>query len=191
MKKKRCETAFLKSKKELDKLTQLNKDQYIDLYYGDASHFSLVPNIPYAWQVKGEPVLLPAIRGKSVSVFGLMNPLGDLVFDVFESTINSEKMIVLFDKFVKNITKKTIVVLDNSSLHTSKKFKEKIKEWRELDLLIYFIPPYSPELNLIETLWRFVKYKWLKFEAYTSFENLKLNLNDVLNGFGTKCIINF
>ncbi len=55
----------------------------------------------------------------------------------------------------------------------------------------YFIPPYSPELNLIEILWRFVKYKWLKFEAYTSFENLKLNLNDVLNGFGTKCIINF
>ncbi len=65
-----------------------------------------------------------------------MNTLGNLVFDIFETTINSEKMIVFFDKFVENITKKTVVVLDNSSLHTSKKFKEKIKEWEELDLLI-------------------------------------------------------
>jgi hypothetical protein len=106
LKKKRCETAFLNSKEELEELTQLNKSQYIDLYYGDASHFSLVPNIPYAWQAKDEPILLPAIRGKSMSVFGLMNTLGDLVFDVLESTITSEKLIVFFDKFVENITKK-------------------------------------------------------------------------------------
>lgn len=191
MTKKRCETAFLKSKNELKSLTQLNKDQYIDLYFGDGSHFSLVPNVPYAWQTKDNPILLPAIRGKSLSVFGLMNTLGNLVFDVYESTLNSDKLIVFFDKFVEKITKKTVVVLDNSSLHTSKKFKEKIKEWEELDLFIYFIPPYSPELNLIEILWRFVKYKWLKFEAYSSFENLKSNLNDILDGFGTKCIINF
>ncbi len=92
----------------MDKLSQLNQEQYIDLYYGDASHFSLVPNVPYAWQAEGEPILLPAIRGKSVSVFGLMNTLGNLVFDIFETTINSEKMIVFFDKFVENITKKQL-----------------------------------------------------------------------------------
>jgi transposase len=161
------------------------------LYYGDASHFSLIPNVPYAWQLKNEPILLPSIRGKSLSVFGLVNTFGDLVFDVFESTVNSEILITFFDKFVQKIIKKTVVVLDNSSLHTSKKFKEKIKQWQELDLLIYFIPPYCPELNKIEILWRFIKYKWLKFEAYTSFENLKINLNEVLNNFGTKYIINY
>ncbi|WP_336718131.1 IS630 family transposase [Chryseobacterium mucoviscidosis] len=191
MKKKRCKLTFSKAQKEIEELSKLNADQYIDMYYGDASHFGLVPNVPYAWQSKDDPVLLPSIRGKSTSVFGLMNTLGDLVYDFFDKTINSEMLIVFFDRFAQTIVKKTVVVLDNSSLHTSKKFKEKIKEWKELDLLIYFIPPYSPELNKIEILWRFVKYKWLKFDAYISFENLKASLKNVLDNFGKKCIINF
>ncbi len=65
MKKKRCESAFLNSKKELDKLSQLNQEQYIDLYYGDASHFSLVPNVPYAWQAEGEPIYCLQFGGKA------------------------------------------------------------------------------------------------------------------------------
>ncbi len=191
MKKKRNEIAFNKSKNELNNLSKLNENEYIDLYYGDASHFNLVPNIPYAWQAPNEAILLPSFRGKSTSVFGLMNTSGKLFYDFFDTTINAESLIAFFDKFVENIVKKTIVVLDNSSLHTCKKFKAKIQEWEQLDLIIYFIPPYSPELNKIEILWRFVKYDCLPFDSYTCFDNLKSNIKEVLDGFGTKCIINF
>lgn len=120
-----------------------------------------------------------------------MSTAGELMYDFFDQTLNSEKLIAFFDKFVQKTVKKTVVILDNSSLHTSKKFKEKMREWKEQDLLFYFIPPYSPELNKIEILWKFVKYKWLRFEAYSSFDNLKSNLKEVLDGFGKKCIINF
>ncbi len=147
--------------------------------------------MPYAWQSKDEPVLLPSSRGKSTSVFGLMSTLGTLIYDFYDQAVNSEKMIAFFDNFVNGIIKRTVVVLDNSSLHTSKKFREKLKEWEALDLIIYYLPPYSPELNKIEILWRFIKYQWLKPEAYSSFENLKTNLKNVLDCFGTKCIINF
>lgn len=191
LKAKRCPIAFLKAQREITLLSQLNDNQFIDLYYGDASHFGLVPNVPYAWQTKENPILLPSNYGKSTSVFSLMNTLGSLVYDFFDHIINSQHLITFFDKFAQNIVKKTVVILDNSPLHTSKKFKEKIKEWEELDLFIYFIPPYSPELNKIEILWRLVKYKWLKCDAYTSFEKLKTNLREVLDSFGTKCIINF
>lgn len=34
-----------------------------------------------------------------------------------------------------------------------------------------------------------IRYEWLKFDAYTSFDNLKANIKDLLDGFGTKCII--
>jgi len=100
-------------------------------------------------------------------------------------------MIEFLDEFSKNITKKTIVILDNASIHKSKIFFNKIKEWEKIGLIIYFIPPYSPELNLIEILWRFIKYRWLSFEAYTSFAALKKHLNDILEGFGNKYVINF
>jgi hypothetical protein len=45
---------------------------YIDLYFGDQSHFGLTPNVPYAWQTTEKPILLPAAKGKYQNVVGLM-----------------------------------------------------------------------------------------------------------------------
>jgi transposase len=191
LKAKRCPIAFAKSKQDMASLALLEKQQYLDLYYDDASHFSLVPNVPYAWQLKEAPILLPAVRGESTSVFGLMSTTGKLVYEMFDKTLHSDLLIAFFDKFVEKIVKKTVITLDNSSLHTSKKFRQKIKEWELLDLWIYFIPPYSPELNKIEILWKKIKYEWLAFEAYTSFDKLKLGIKEVMDEFGKKCIINF
>ena len=164
---------------------------YIDLYFGDESHFGLTPNVPYAWQTKENPILLPAAKGKFLNVVGLMSRKNQLFFEVNETTFNSDKLIGFMDKFMRQIVKRTVVILDNSPIHRSKKFMAKIEEWRKNDLLIYFLPPYSPELNLIEILWRRIKYQWLPFEAYLSFQNLKERLSYVLNNFGPKYDIKF
>ena len=66
----------------------------------------------------------------------------------------------------------------------------KMEEWKENDLLVYFLPPYSPELNLIEILWRRIKYQWLPFEDLC-FQNPKERLSYVLNNFGSKYDIIF
>ena len=164
---------------------------YIDLYFGDESHFGLTPNVPYAWQTKENPILLPAAKGKFLNVVGLMNRKNKLFFEVSEITFNTDKVIQFIDNFTNQIVKKTVIILDNSPIHKSKKFMTKIKEWEEKDLLIYFLPPYSPELNLIEILWRRVKYNWLPFDAYLCFQNLKERLSFVLNNFGLKYDIIF
>jgi transposase len=169
----------------------LEDSGYIDLYFGDQSHFGLTPNVPYAWQTMENPVLLPAAKGKYQNVVGLMTRKNKLYFEILESTFNSDRIICFMDKFVEQIVKKTIVILDNSPIHKSKKFMSKIEQWKEKDVLIYFLPPYSPELNLIEILWRRIKYQWLDFDAYKSFEILKEKLNFVLNNFGTKYDIKF
>ena len=93
--------------------------------------------------------------------------------------------------FVEQINKKTVVILDNSPIHKSKKFLAKIQEWKEKDVLIFFLPPYSPELNLIEILWRRIKYNLIPLDAYLCFQNLKERLSFVLNNFGTKYDIIF
>ncbi|MEZ5477809.1 MAG: transposase, partial [Thiolinea sp.] len=50
-----------------------------------------------------------------------------------------------------------------------------------------FIPPYCPELNLIEILWRKVKYEWLPLHAYqSSFEHVKATVIEVLDQVGEK-----
>jgi transposase len=169
----------------------LEDSGYIDLYFGDESHFGLTPNVPYAWQTKDNQILLPAAKGKFLNVVGLMNRKNDLFFELHESTINSDKFICFMDCFAARIVKKTVVILDNSPIHRSNKFKAKMREWEERDLLIYFLPPYSPELNLIEILWRRIKYHWLSFDAYLCFQNLKERLVGVLQNVGLKYDIKF
>jgi len=95
------------------------------------------------------------------------------------------------NRFVAQTVKKTFVIIDNSPIHRSRKFKAKIEEWKDQDVLIFFLPPYSPELNLIEILWKRIKYQWIPFDAYFSFQNLKERLSFVLNNVGKQYDIIF
>jgi transposase len=100
-------------------------------------------------------------------------------------------VIDFFDDFAKQIKKTTVVILDNASIHTSKLFKEQIHKWKELGLQLLFLPPYSPELNKIEILWKHMKYHYHKLEAYTSFDNLHDHVKNLLKGYGILYDINF
>jgi len=191
LKSKRNQDEFERKQQQIESLKELEDSGYIDLYFGDESHFGLTPNVPYAWQTKHNPILLPAAKGKFLNVVGLMNRKNDLFFEMNETTFNTNKIICFLDRFAAQIVKKTVVVLDNSPIHRSNKFKAKIKQWEEDDLLIYFLPPYSPELNLIEILWRRIKYNWLSFDAYLCFQNLKERLENVLQNIGLKYDIIF
>jgi transposase len=191
LKDKRNEEQFRFKQEQIETLKSLEDSGYIDLYFGDQSHFGLTPNVPYAWQTMDNPILLPAAKGKYQNVVGLMTRKNKLYFEILETTFNSDRIISFMNRFVEQAVKKTIVILDNSPIHKSKKFMAKIEQWKEKDVLIYFLPPYSPELNLIEILWRRIKYQWLDFDAYKSFENLKEKLNFVLTNFGTKYDIKF
>ena len=88
------------------------------------------------------------------------------------------------DEFVKTITMKTVLVLDNASIHHSEKFNAKLCEWIQKGLRIFHLPAYSPHLNLIETLWRKIKYDWLKPSDYASWEHLKTTINNILASVG-------
>ncbi len=191
LKRKRNKDEFELKKEQIESLKRLEDSGYLDLYFGDESHFGLTPNVPYAWQTKENPILLPAAKGKFLNVIGLMTRKNKLFFEVLETTYNTDKVISYMDSFVAQTVKMTVVILDNSPIHKSKKFMAKIEEWKEKDVLIFFLPPYSPELNLIEILWRRIKYQWIPFDAYICFQNLKERLSYVLSNFGEKYDIIF
>ena len=80
-----------------------------------------------------------------------------------------------------------LLSLDNASFHRSAKFKHKIQEWLMNDVLV----PYSPEFNIIEILWKKVQYEWLPSEAFKTFEDLSINIKNILNYCGEKFTITF
>ncbi len=160
--------------------------------YFDESGFNLTPNLPYAWSKVGTTLSIPAKISKNLNVLGFLNINTQKVFaSITSDKVDSEIVIEHFDLFAKEITKPTTVVIDNASIHTSKKFKERIKEWEAVGLTIFYLPPYSPQLNLIEMLWKFMKYYWIEFDAYKSAKHMRNYVEKILIGYGTDYEINF
>ena len=175
----------------LKELKERDKKGEIDLRYLDETGFSLGPNIPYAWQEKGKRINLRSRRSKRINVLGLMNRNNELVYEIYQETIDSEKVISFLDKFSHNLEKSTVVVMDQASIHTSDKFLEKVEEWKKKNLEIFWLPAYSPKENLIEILWKFIKYEWIEIDAYQNLKSLLNYLKKVLDNFGQEYAINF
>ena len=175
----------------LEEYVKQHKAGEIDLRFGDGTGFSLCSCIPYAWQEKGKTIEIETSKSKRINVYGFMNINCQLQAYTSQDTINSELLIAFIDDFCKKIKKKTVLVLDNASIHTSNDFLANISQWKKKNLEIFFLPKYSPQLNLIEILWRFMKYEWIDFNAYKSFESLAKYVDNILNKFGTEVTINF
>ena len=81
--------------------------------------------------------------------------------------------------------------MDQASIHTSNSIENKLLEWEIKGIHIIWLPTDSPQLNLIEILWRFMKYEWIELNAYESLDKLAAYIEKVLKRFGKEYIINF
>ncbi len=194
VKPKRDEEEFAKAKKEIGALKDRQEKGAVDIFYFDETGFDLQPAVPYAWQPKGETIEVPSFKSARLNVPGFLNTENcDFQCYTFECAVDSEIVIACFDRFCEytDKDKQTFIIIDNATTHTSNAFIDKIEEWKETGLFIINLPSYSPELNLIEILWRFIKYSWLPFSAYLSFKNLVKEVENILKGVGSEYIINF
>jgi len=187
---KRNEGDFQTAKAHLDKLRAAG-DRDFDLVYFDGAGFSLIPCVPYAWQLRGETLEIPSVHSQRLNVLGFLNLNGSFESYVFEGPIDSKVLIKCFDDYCQRMKKPVLIVLDNAPVHTSAAFESRIESWQEQGLYLLFLPPYCPELNLIEILWRKIKYEWLPVSAYQSFKDLSEALNEVLREVGFKYRLSF
>ncbi len=130
-------------------------------------------------------------KSTPTNVFGLLSKDNDFQAYTIEGSINAEAVIAFVDDFAKRIQQRSVIILDNSPVHRSEAFENNIPRWQEEDLYIFFLPKYSPHLNLIETLWRKIKYEWLKPHHYRDRETFLKALNDILVKIGNELTINF
>jgi len=163
----------------------------IDLYYGDESQVSEVGYVPYAWQFADESVHVAAGRGRSMNYFGLLSRSNRLYYKAREQTITSSFVLEQLDGFSLTITKPTVVVLDNARIHTAKKIKQRLSSWQRRGLYVFYLPPYSPHLNIIERLWKELKGRWLRASDYVSAEQLFYATELALAAVGKTLRINF
>lgn len=168
-----------------------SRADHIDLYYGDSTKISEQGYVPYGWQFADEQITIPAQKGESINCFGLITRANEFIGKLTQKNINADFMVNFLDELSWKITKTTVVVLDNARAHTARKVKELLKVWRERGLYIFYLPPYSPQLNIIERLWKELKEGWLKPEDYLSVDQLFYAVNRICANIGKSLKLNF
>lgn len=143
------------------------KEGHIELNYLDESGFCLWSPVSYSYSRKGEQKRLeqtPKRYGNRISILGLWKP-GEafdyaLVQGGFKQPSYVRVMDWVADKAAETLAQTgrlTVVVQDNGSLHRGRLAREQWSRWQEQGLLVFFLPRYCSEMNLIETEWRQLK----------------------------------
>lgn len=105
--------------------------------------------------------------------------------------MTTETIADFLDRLSFRIRRNTFVVLDNASVHRCKLIRELRPIWEKRGLFLFFLPPYSPHLNIAETLWRILKGKWLRPVDYFSTDALLYATYRALAAIGSELNINF
>jgi len=73
----------------------------------------------------------------------------------------------------------TVVIADRANVHTCKLVFQERERWKERGLIVVYLPPYSPELNPMETVWRRLKYHDLTQRSFEDRDALQAAVGDV------------
>lgn len=191
MKKKPPPEVYQLKRELLGEMERLSESGEIDLYYGDEAGVSLEPNVPYGWQFVDEEISMPSEKGAGINCFGLFMRSNKSWTAVSEKPIDAAFVVEQLERFSFSLSRLTVVVLDNARIHTGKKMRERIGAWQRRGLFVFYLPTYSPHLNIAETVWRKLKYEWLSAADYESKGHLQYAVRLALSAFGKSLKIRF
>jgi transposase len=147
--------------------------------------------LPYGWQFADEDLFMLVTQGGGVNCFALLTRANNCHFQTTEQSIRAELIFEQLGQLSMKLGHLTVVVLDNAPVHTSKLIKERRAVWQARGLFLFYLPRYSPHLNIVEMLWRKLKYEWLSPKDYETDEGLFYTIRQALAAVGRSLRINF
>ena len=177
--------------RSLKELEAQQREGRIDLYYADESHICTEGYVPYGWQFPDEDVYIACQRSARMNIFGMINRKNNYKGFATTDSITADKVVEFLDTFSFQVRKNTFVVLDNATVHRNHKVKELRPIWEKRGLFLFYLPPYSPHLNIVETLWRILKGKWIRPKDYASTDTLFYATNRILAAVGKSLFIKY
>ncbi|HPZ40610.1 MAG TPA: IS630 family transposase [Candidatus Atribacteria bacterium] len=142
-----------------------------EIYFLDGSGFTHNLKLGYGWIEKGQEKFFKTNTSREkINVNGAYNPLTQEVIGIeHEENVNQQSNMKLIDKILEKDFKgtekhKLYLVMDNARYNHGKLFQAHLEKWKRekrMEIEVLYLPPYSPNLNLIERLWKYAKKKIL------------------------------
>jgi transposase len=149
------------------------------LFFMDAAHFVLSTFLSYLWCIQRVFVKSPSGRQR-FNVLGAIHAITyELVTVTTDTYINSLSVKEMLEKLAEQFADKPItIVLDNAKYQRCQLVMDIAKE---LGIELLFLPTYSPNLNIIERLWKFVKNECLYAKYYEKYADFKSAISNTLS----------
>lgn len=158
-------------------MTKAHKQQ-IELLFMDAVHFVMLPFLGYLYSLVVRYIKNHSGR-KRFNVLGAINAVTkELIMVTEETYVNSMSVCALLkDIAMRYYDRNIVIVLDNARYQ---RCRIVMRTAELLQIQLVFLPPYSPNLNLIERLWKFVKKKVLYNKYHDNFHSFCTAISDCL-----------
>ncbi len=153
------------------------------VFFVDAAHFVFGTFLCCLWSVAR--IFVRAASGRQrFNVLGAWNAVTRQLIAVTNTTVvNTETMSELLRKIAAlGLTGPITLVLDNARYQHNAAVKALAKE---LGITLLFLPSYSPNLNLIERLWKFIKRRALYGRYHPTFADFRGAIEETLDGLST------
>lgn len=132
--------------------------------------------LSYGWRPKGNPLNVPKHWGAAgrINIIGSLSCTQDteqLEYHVLEERCYAEHVKTYLEALAQEaqlLNKEVVVILDNAGFHRANLIKAEHDSWEARGLTLWFQPPYSPQFNLIETVWKKLKGFLLPRRCYDS-----------------------
>jgi transposase len=151
------------------------KNPKIDLWFEDECHFQQHGTRCAMWipPEETDPVVLLAPTRKSVSVFGAVRVEDGRLVTQKDKVFDSETFLIFLKRLLlsRRPGRKIVIFLDNARWHHAKLLQPWLRKHRRT-IRLDFLPPYSPELNAIERVWKITRRLCTHNQYFAELEDL-------------------
>ena len=161
-------------KTEYPKIKKMAQMQGADIYFGDAAHMRSDHHAGRTWGKKGEtPVVETTGARHGISLISAITSKGHMRFMIKESGgVNADVFIEFLKRLLIGAKRKIFLIVDRGPAHRAKKTKAFV-ETLGGQLMLFFLPPYSPDRNPDELVWKHLKADTVGRMATTSKVDFK------------------
>lgn len=145
-------------KTEYPKIKKMAKSQGADIYFGDAAHMRSDHHAGRTWGKKGETPIVQATGARhGISLISAITSKGHMRFMIKEKGgVNSAVFIDFLKRLLVGAKRTIFLIVDRGPAHRSKKTKAFV-ETLGMKLKLFYLPPYSPDKNPDELVWKHLK----------------------------------
>ena len=142
---------------EYPKIQAMAKAAGAAIFRGDESAIRSDYHSGTTWAPKGKTPVVPATGARfKVNMLSAISPKGTLHFMVTDENTTSSTFIEFLERLLHDCNQRVYLILDRHPVHRSKKVQDYVASTQGR-LRIFYLPPYSPELNPDEQVWNHVK----------------------------------